>query len=69
MLAVVVWSMVANCVHSVKVTVPLAGSCRRMGGVDGHLEQWVRFAGVLLGNEHSCFVERNAHMGLNRKIF
>ena len=36
-----------------KVTVRLAGSCRRMGGVDGHLEQWVGFAGVLFGNEHS----------------
>ena len=31
---------------TVKVTVRLAGSCRRMGGVDGHLEQWIGFAGV-----------------------
>jgi len=44
-------------VCTVKVTVQLAGSCRRMGGVDGHLEQWVRFAGVLPGNEPSCFVK------------
>ena len=40
-----------------KVTVRLAGSCRRMGGVDGHLEQWVGFTGVLFGNEHSRFVK------------
>ena len=40
-----------------EVTVRLAGSCRRMGGADGHLEQWVSFAGVLLGNEPSCFVK------------
>ena len=38
-----------------KVTVRLAGSCRRMGGVDGRLEQWIGFAGVLLGNEISSF--------------
>jgi len=44
-------------VCTVKVTVRLAGSCRRMGGIDGQLEQWIRFAGVLLGNEPSCFVE------------
>ena len=37
---------------TVKVTVRLAGSCRRVGGVDGHLEQRVRFAGVLFGNAH-----------------
>ena len=43
---------------TVKVTVQLAGSCRRMGGVDGHLEQWIGVAGVLLGNEISSFVER-----------
>ena len=40
-----------------KVTVQLAGSCRRVGGVDGHLEQWVGFAGVLFGNEPSRFVK------------
>jgi len=57
MLAVVVWSWVASCVHCVKITVRLAGSCRRMGVVDDHLEQCVRFAGVLLGNQPSCFVE------------
>ena len=34
-------------VCTVKVTVRLAGSCRRMGGVYRHLEQWVGFAGVL----------------------
>ena len=34
-------------VCTVKVTVRLAGSCRMMGGVDGQLEQWVGFAGVL----------------------
>jgi len=28
----------------VKVNVRLAGSCRRVGGVDGHLEQRVGFA-------------------------
>ena len=43
---------------TVKVTVRLVGSCRRMGGVDGHLEQWIGFAGVLLGNEITSFVER-----------
>ena len=31
---------------TVKFTVRLAGSCRRVGGVDGHLEQRVGFAGV-----------------------
>ena len=36
-----------------KVTVRLAGSCRRVGGFDDHLEQWVGFAGVLFGNELS----------------
>ena len=56
-LAVVVWTWDMGCVHCVKVTARLAGSCRRMGGVDGQLEQWVRFARVLLGNEPSCFVE------------
>ena len=44
-------------VCTVKVTVPLAMSCRRMGGVDGQLEQSVGFAGLLLGIELSCFVE------------
>jgi len=34
-LAVAVWSWAASCVHCVKVTVCLAGSCGRMGGVDG----------------------------------
>jgi len=34
-LAVVVWSWAASCVHCVKVTVQLAGSCGRKGGVDG----------------------------------
>ena len=43
---------------TVKVTVRLVGSCRRMGKADGHLEQCVGFAVVLLGNEISCFVER-----------
>ena len=43
---------------TVKVTVRLAGSCRRMGGVDDHLEQWIGVAGVLLRNEISSFVER-----------
>ena len=42
---------------TVKVTVRLAGPCRRMGGVDVQLEQWVGFAGVLLGNELSFCVE------------
>jgi len=41
----------------VKVNVRLAGSCRRVGGVDCHLEQWVGFAGVLFGNEPSRFVK------------
>ena len=40
-----------------KVTVRLAWSCRRMGGVEGHLEQWVGFAGVLFRNEPSRFVK------------
>ena len=48
-MAVVVWSWDASCV-TVKVTVRLAGSCRRMGGVAGHLEKWVGFARVLFGN-------------------
>ena len=43
---------------TVKVTVRLAGSCGWRGGVDGHLEQWVGFAGVLLRNEISSFMER-----------
>jgi hypothetical protein len=30
-----------------------------MEEVDGHLEQWVWFAEVLLGNEISSFVESN----------
>ena len=30
-----------------KFTVRLAGSCRRMGGFDGHLQQWVKFAGEI----------------------
>ena len=34
--------------RTVEVTVRLARSCRRMGGVDGHLEQWFGFARVLL---------------------
>ena len=42
---------------TVKVTVRLAGSCRRVGGVDGHLEERVGFAGVLFGNEPSRFVK------------
>ena len=33
-LAVVVWSWGASCVHCVKVVVRLAGSCGRVGGVD-----------------------------------
>ena len=45
-------------VSTVKVTVRLAGSCRRMGGVYGHLEQWVGLAGVLFGDEIFSFVER-----------
>ena len=40
-----------------KVTVRLAGSCRRAGVVDGHLEQRAGFAGVLFGNEVSRFVK------------
>ena len=32
---------------TVKVTVRLAGSCRRVEGGDGHLEQSVGFAGIL----------------------
>ena len=40
-----------------KVTVRLARSCRKVGGVDGHLKQWVGFAGVLFGNEPSRFVK------------
>ena len=40
---------------TVKVAVRLAGSCRRIGGVDGQLEQWVGFAGVLLGNSILVF--------------
>jgi len=43
-LVVVVWSWVVSCLHGVKFTVRLAGSCRRIGGADGHLQQWVRFA-------------------------
>ena len=48
---------------TVKVTVQLAGSCRRMGGADGHLEQWVGFTGVLLENEilvnKYCYADTN----------
>jgi hypothetical protein len=40
-----------------KVPVQLAGSCRRVGGVDGHLEYWVGFAGVLFGKVSSRFVK------------
>ena len=40
-----------------KVTVQQAGSCRRVGGDDGHLEQWVGFTGVLFGNELPIFVK------------
>ena len=43
----VVWSWVVSCLHCVKVTVRLAGSCKRMGRVDGHLQQWVKFAGEI----------------------
>jgi len=41
---------------TVKVTVQLAVSCRRAGGVNGYLEQWVGFAGVLFGNKPSMLV-------------
>ena len=40
-----------------KVTVRLAGSCGKVGRVDGHLEQWVGFARILFGNEPSRFVK------------
>ena len=43
---------------TVKVTVRLAGSCRRMEGVYSHLEEWVGLAGVLFGDEIFSFVER-----------
>jgi len=36
-LAVVMCSWDASCVHCVKVVVRLAGSFRRVGGVDGYL--------------------------------
>ena len=55
-LAVVLWICVVSHEHCVKVTVRLVRSSRRMGGVDGHLEQWVGFAGVLFGNEPSSLV-------------
>ena len=57
-LAVVLWSCVVSCVHCVKVTVRLTRSSKRMGGVDGHLEQWVGFAGFLFGDEPSNLVVR-----------
>ena len=40
-----------------KVATQLDGSCRRVRGVDGHLEWWLGFAGVLFGNELARFVK------------
>jgi hypothetical protein len=56
-LAVVVWSWDVSSVHSVKVVIQLVRSSGRVVGVDGQLEQWVGFMGVLFGNELSRFVE------------
>jgi hypothetical protein len=44
-------------VHSVRDVIRLARSSGRAVGVDGQLEQWVEFVGVLFGNELSSFVE------------
>ena len=57
MLAVVVWSWNASCAHGVKFVTRLVGSRMRAGGVDGQLQQWVRFSGVLFRNEFSSFEE------------
>ena len=57
-------AVVGHClvgVSTVKVTVRLAGSCRRVGGVEGHLEQRVGFAGVLVGNEHTIHIPVQHH--------
>ena len=43
---------------TVKVSVRIARSSRRMGGVYSQLEQLVGFAGVLFGNEPSSLVVR-----------
>ena len=53
-LAMVVCSWFANRVHCMKVIVRLAGSCRRMGGVDGQLEQWVTVQNTICGSRRSC---------------
>jgi hypothetical protein len=53
-LAVVLWSRVVSCVHCMKVTVRLAGSCWRMGGVDGQLEQWVTVQNTICDIRRSC---------------
>jgi len=34
---------------TVRIFVRLPGSSRREGGIDGLLEQWVGFAGILFG--------------------
>jgi len=47
------WLVVVVGRCAVKATVQLAGSCRRVGGV----EQWVGFTGILFGNEPSRFVK------------
>jgi len=61
-----------SCVHCVKVTVRLTRSSKRMGGVDGHLEQWVGFAGVFVRNEPSSLVVRlykEMFIRFNREVF
>jgi hypothetical protein len=62
-LAVVVWSLDVSSEHSVRVVIRLARSSGRVVGVDGQLEQWVGFVGVLFGNELSSLVE-----GLHEKV-
>ena len=56
-LAVVVWTWDVSSEHSVRVVIRLARSNAREVGVDGQLEQWVGFVGVLFGNELSSLVE------------
>jgi len=56
-LAVIVCSCFANRVNCMKVIVRLAGSCRRMGEVDGQLEQLVTMQNTICGSTRSCSLD------------